>query len=73
MNIAIAPPLCGSFRLALEFLRLIAALLALAAVLPAQPTPAALNTVAQPAYGPAFFDTAGNVYYLSGPVTPVAI
>jgi uncharacterized protein (TIGR03437 family) len=72
MNIAIAPPLCGSFRLALEFLRLIAALLALAAVLPAQPTPAALNTVAQPAYGPAFFDTAGNVYYLSGPVTPGA-
>ena len=35
----------------------------------AQPTPASLQTVTQPTSGPAVFDSAGNVYYLSGPVT----
>jgi uncharacterized protein (TIGR03437 family) len=59
-------------RLSGEAVRLIAALLALTAALPAQPTPASISTINQPTSGAAVFDASGNVYYLNGPVTPGA-
>lgn len=59
-------------QLSVEAVRLIAALLALAAALPAQPTPASITTINQPTSGAAVFDGSGNVYYLNGPVTPGA-
>jgi uncharacterized protein (TIGR03437 family) len=52
--------------------RLIAAILTLAAVLWAQPEPASIITIDQPTSGAAVFDVAGNLYYLNGPVTPGA-
>jgi len=50
-------------------IRLIALILAFAAISTAQSVPASINTIQQPSAGQAVFDASGNTYYLSGKPT----
>ena len=63
------PPRRVSLRPRTEALKLTAVALASAAMLFAQ-TQASITTISVPTYGQAFFDSAGNQYYMQGPVTP---
>ncbi len=52
--------------------KILAVALATASMLVAQSAPASITTISVPTYGQAFFDAAGNQYYMQGPVTPGA-